>query len=90
MEKVYTTLDAYQAGYQTLKGHSPTLTRQGDKIVFVFEATDAFFRDLAEYNGGALVPASTFAMTIKNLKSQIISLKMSKGKRYVGSEEKSG
>ncbi len=90
MEKVYTTLDAYQAGYQQLKGHSPKLTRQADNIVFVFEATDAFFRDLAEYNGGALVPASAFAMTIKALKSQIISLKMNKGKRYVRNEEEMG
>jgi hypothetical protein len=88
MEKVYTTLDAYQTGFLTLKGHSPKLIPQDDKIVFLFEATDAFYRDLAEYNGGALVNASKFAMTIKALKSQIIGLKMNKGKSYVERKEK--
>jgi hypothetical protein len=43
MEKVYTTLDAYQARFQKLKGHSPKLVLQDDKVVFLFEATDAFF-----------------------------------------------
>lgn len=66
----------------------PKLIPQDDKIVFLFEATDAFYRDLAEYNGGALVNASKFAMTIKALKSQIIGLKMNKGKSYVERKEK--
>ena len=85
---VYTTLDAYQAGFQTLKGHSPKLLLQDDKVVFLFEATDAFFKDLAEYNGGALVEASKYATTIKGLKSQIIGMKMNNGKRYVARKGK--
>jgi len=88
MGKVYTTLDAYQTGFLVLKGHSPKLILQDDKIVFLFEATDAFYRDLTDYNSGASVEASKFAMTIKALKSQVISLKMSKEKRYAEKKEK--
>lgn len=86
-EKAYTTLDAYQAGFLTLKGHPPKLFEQGDKVVFLFEADKDFYKDLTAYNSGEMVEASKFAMTIKALKSQIISLKMDKGKRYVGKKK---
>ena len=32
--KVYTTLDSYQAGFLTLKGHIPDLIKQNEKIVY--------------------------------------------------------
>ena len=86
-EKVYTTLDAYQAGFLTLKGHLPKLIEQGEKVVFLFKVKNTLYNDLTEYNCGALIEASKFAMAIKALKSQIISLKMDKGQRYVGKKE---
>ena len=69
------------------QGPLPNLVHQDQKVVFVFEANDSFYRDLSDYNCGALIEASKFAMAIKALKSQIISLKMDKGQR---SEEKEG
>jgi hypothetical protein len=74
-EKVYTTLDAYQAGFLTLRGFTPQLVNQNDKIVFVFIESDELLQALADYNAGALVEASKFAFTIKPLKSQIHSLR---------------
>lgn len=78
-EKTYTTLDAYQAGFLTLRGYTPRLVDQGGKIVFVFIQTDELFRELAEYSAGAVVEAARFAFAIKTLKSQIYSMRKNKG-----------
>lgn len=56
-EKVYTTLDAYQSGFLTLRGHTPDLIEQGDKIVFRFSSSEEFLKDLSDYNSGAMVEA---------------------------------
>jgi hypothetical protein len=77
-ESVYTTLDAYQAGFLTLRGFTPKLIDQNGKIVFVFTQSDKLLKELAEYNSGAVVEASRFAFAIKTLKSQIHSLRRGK------------
>jgi len=77
-EKVYTTLDAYQAGFLALRGFTPKLVDQNGKIVFVFIQSDELLKELAEYNAGALVEASRFAFAIKTLKSQIHSTRRNK------------
>ena len=82
MKKVFSTLDAYQAGFLTLKGHQPTLSEQGNKIVFLFEANKSLYKDLTAYNSGALVEALRFALAVKGLKGQIFSLRMNNEKRY--------
>lgn len=75
---LYTTLDAYQAGFLTIHQHIPRLVTQGSKIVFVFNASSELFRDLDDYNAEATVSAIRFTLAIKSLKSQIFSKKNSK------------
>jgi hypothetical protein len=81
-EKFYTTLDAYQAGFLTLRGYIPKLVDQNGKIVFVFMQSDKLLKELAEYNSGAVVEASRFAFAIKTLKSQIHSVRREKEEIY--------
>jgi hypothetical protein len=76
--KLYTTLDAYQAGFLTLRGFFPKLVDQNTKIVFVFIQSDELLQALADYNTGAVVDAARFAFTIKTLKSQIHSMRREK------------
>lgn len=76
--KVYTTLDSYQAGFLSLRKHTPELIEQNGKIVFSFPLADALLKDLADYNNGAMVEASRFASAIKTLKSQIHSMRRDK------------
>lgn len=78
-EKVYTTLDAYQSGFLTLKGHFPELVEEGSKIVFTFVLNEDLLKSLSDYSNGALVEASKFAFAIKALKSLIYSLRRNKG-----------
>jgi hypothetical protein len=78
-EERYTTLDAYQAGFLTLKGHVPKLIEQGSKIIFSFSIDEIFFGDLAAYNSGATVEALKLAIAVKTLKSQIHSMRKNKG-----------
>ncbi len=85
-EKLYTTLDAYQAGFLTLRGFIPKLIDQNRKIVFVFIQSDDLLRELSEYNSGAIVEASKFAFAVKTLKSQIHSMR--RGKEEVNASEK--
>jgi hypothetical protein len=78
VEKFYSTLDAYQAGFLTLKGYIPRLVDQNGKIVFVFAWTEELLQALAEYSTGAVVEAARFAFAIKTLKSQIHSMRKDK------------
>lgn len=86
MNKLYTSLDAYTSGFLSLKGHPHNLIEQGEKVVFVFPANEALYRDLADYSSGALVRASEFATAIKGLKGEIYGLRMGKG--YVKKKHK--
>ena len=86
--KVFTTLDAYTAGYLYLKSYTPELIQQGEKVVFVFPASDELYQELTNYNSGALVEASRFAGSIKNLKSQIFSVRRNKENNYGQVQEK--
>jgi hypothetical protein len=74
-DKVYTTLDSYQAGYLLLKGHSPKLVNHRNKIVFSFSATEGLYQNLSDYNNGDLIEALKLVTAIKELKSKIFSLK---------------
>ena len=74
-EKYYTTLDAYQSGFLTLRGHCPKLVDQNGKIIFVFTVADNFLKDLTDYSSGAMVEAFRLASAVKTLKSQIHSLR---------------
>ncbi len=76
--KTFTTLDAYLSGYLVLKGFKPELVQQGDKVVFVFEATSDFYKAIEAYNAGAPVDASKLALTVKTLKSKIYALRKGK------------
>lgn len=73
--KFYSTLDAYQAGYLTLKGHIPELINQNGKIVFCFTLSDLLLEDLSDYVNGASVEANKFTFAVKQLKSQIHSMR---------------
>ena len=86
-EKFYTTLDAYQAGFLTLKGHSLEFIEEGSKVVFAFNLNKALLASLSEYNNGALIEASRLAFSIKMLKSQIHSMRKNKEIPY-GCEKK--
>ncbi len=80
--KFYTTLDAYQSGFLLLSGYTPKLIEQGNKVVFCFDATEELYQTISDYNSGATVEAVRFALAIKNLKSQIFSLRRNKDYSY--------
>jgi hypothetical protein len=86
-EPIYSTLDAYQAGFLTLRGHTPNFIQQGDKIVFVFSGNDSLYKDLSDYNSGAKVEALRLSVAIKSLKSQIHSMRRGKGDIYDKSDK---
>jgi hypothetical protein len=77
-EKVYTTLDAYLAGFLALRGHIPQLVNQRGKVVFLFLQSEELLAKLTDYNTGAEVEAARFAFMIKTLKSQIHSMRKNK------------
>lgn len=78
-EKVYTTLDAYQAGFLTLRGFNSKIIRHKDKFVFAFSASNALYQTIAEYKSGAMVEAVRFAFVVKNAESQILSARNKTG-----------
>ena len=77
--KVFTTLDAYIAGFLRLQGHVPDLVPQNGKVVFSFSATEELYHDLMRYSSGTLVEARSFAFAVKQLKSEIHSQRRDNG-----------
>lgn len=75
--KIFTTLDVYISSFLSLKGFTPKLIVQNGsgKIVFAFNTSPELLKEIENYNGGATVKASQFALTIKALKSQIFAHK---------------
>lgn len=79
MEIIYTTLDAYQAGFLILKGFNYEIIWHEDKFVFAFSASNALYQAIAGYNSGAMVEAVSFALAAKNAESQILSARNKTG-----------
>ncbi len=76
MDKVHSTLDVYIAAWIFLTtGTYPTLKNHKGKVSFHFPLTDEVIQSIGNYNSGKKIEALKFALTIKNLKSQIFSLK---------------
>ncbi len=73
--KDYRTLDVYVSAWLILQGFSPTLINEGHKIVFSFPPSKKLLDAISKFNDGAMVEASKFVLTIKNLKAQIFSKK---------------
>ncbi len=74
-QRRYTTLDSFQSGFLFQRDHIPELVPQGEKIVFSFLQTEQLLKDLKDYHNGAMVEALQFALAVKNLKSQIHSMR---------------
>lgn len=75
----YTTLDSFVSGFLVTRGFQPSLIPQNGnrKIAFSFPASPDLYKALNDYNNGALIEASRFALTVKALKSQIFSMRRS-------------
>jgi hypothetical protein len=82
-EERWTTLDSFVSGFLATQGFQPSLISQNGnkKIAFSFPATPELYKALNEYNNGALIEASRFALTVKSLKSQIFSMKTNNEQR---------
>ena len=79
-QRLYTTLDAYRAGFLKLRGNEPVLLKQEDKVVFAFPVTITLLKHIDEYENGAMVDAFKYSLTIKSLKTEIYTLRNSHGK----------
>lgn len=67
----YTTLDAYQAAYLTLRGLPVAYIPQNELIVFSFADTKELREALSDYMNGAKVPVLQFVSQVKMLRGQI-------------------
>jgi hypothetical protein len=77
-DKVYLTMDAYTAGFLSLRDHTPSFIQQDSKVVFSFVANEKLFSDLSDFNNGAVIEASRLVFAIKTLKSQIHTMRRNK------------
>ncbi len=76
MEKIFSTMDVYVTAYIYLTTDVyPTLKNYKGKVSFNFPLTGEVIQSINNYNTGKKIEALKFSLTIKNLKSQIFSLK---------------
>jgi len=71
MKMEYTTLDAYQAAYLTLRGLPVSYILQNGLIVFSFSETKELREALRDYMNGAEVPVFQFVTRVKMLRGQV-------------------
>lgn len=73
--KIFQTLDLYLSAFLLLRGVSPGLQINSGKVIFLFDADDAFYELLADFNSNALIPVTDFCTKVKVLRGQMLSLK---------------
>jgi hypothetical protein len=77
-QKTFTTLDLYLASFLSLHGIQPRLEFQGSRVVFVFAITDQLYKLSTTFNGNANVPVCDFVQKVKELRSQMITIRNEK------------
>jgi hypothetical protein len=70
-------IDLYLSSYLTLHGQEPRLIQKSGKIVFVFDATDAVYRHMAEFNSNPETPCLDLITAIKTLRGKMLTAKES-------------
>ncbi len=73
--KEFRTLDLYLASYLSLRGHAPTFTLQGTRVIFDFPATDDVYQIAAEYNGNPDILLLDYVSEVRKIRSQMLSVR---------------
>lgn len=86
-EKKFTTLDLYLASFILLQGIDPELQITGNKVAFLFEATDRLYRLMGLFNSNTNVPVADYTTALKILRGKMLSFKENipgyeNGRRY--------
>jgi len=76
--KTLRTLDLYMASFLAFHGIEPSLENIKGKIVFVFPDNDNVCKLMAKYNC-AMVDTARFALVVRNLESQMKSIRNETG-----------
>lgn len=76
--KTLQTLDLYMASFLVFHGIEPSLENINGKVVFAFPASDSVYKLMAKYNG-TMVNAAGFALVVRNLESQMKSIRNKTG-----------
>jgi hypothetical protein len=68
-------LDLNFSAFMSLQGNPPELAAQGDRVVFLFNADEVFYRLSAKYNGNESVPVLDYVNALRQLKARMLALK---------------
>jgi len=68
-------LDLHLAAFMKLHGNSPELEVQGDRVIFLFNANEVFYRLSAKYNSNQDVAILDYVNALRQLKSMMLSMK---------------
>jgi hypothetical protein len=68
-------LDIHHASFQDMNGNEPGLELQGGRVVFVWEATEDFYRLSSLYNDNSPVNVLDFVNALRRLRAKMLSLK---------------
>lgn len=79
MQKDFTTMDVWIAGYLSLKGVEPSLENRNGKIIFTFETSNELYRLLDSFNSNELVPVNNYCQRVKILRGKLLSMKEEDG-----------
>jgi hypothetical protein len=68
-------LDLNLSAFQHLHGNTPELVNQGGRVVFLFNADDAFYKLSELYNLNVPINCIDFVNAQRELKSKMLSMK---------------
>lgn len=78
-QSLITILDLNEVAFLKLHNIEPRLELQGTRVIFVFEATDAFFDISALYKQNPHVPVLDFVRELKTMRGRMLALRDDNG-----------
>ena len=73
--KSFSTLDIYLSAFLSLHQVDPILEIRNGKVVFTFEATDAVYRLMNDFNDNKPIEVADYATAIKTLRGKMLTAK---------------
>lgn len=72
-------LDLNTSAFLSMHGLEPTLSMQGGRVVFNFQADEEFYRLSSLYNDNSQVGCLDFVQSIKKMRGKMLSMKETEG-----------
>lgn len=70
-EKEFQTFDMQLAAYLEMRGLRPVFSNRGERVIFIYTATEELYRVLADFNADSPTPIVTYLNALRSMKNRV-------------------